>query len=619
MKTARRIPERRIALNKPSPAIIAQSAVRRLPRLALLLFCLAYVLPGFFGRAPWKNEDLAAFGVMRELTSSAARWLAPQLLGQATGFDALVPYWLGALAIQYMPFLDPAFAVRVPFMLLLVLSLMSTWYAVYYLARSPQAQPVAFAFGGEASPVDYARAIADAGVLALIACLGLAQLSHETTPALAQLGFTALVFYAMAASPYRRATQIIGPALGLLTGLAGLALSGAPTLAVLLGLGGAGVEWAHMRWGNTVRQNSHTGPGEVSSQQQSAQWVWLIMGSTALVCLLAYGLDLWRWRIQLPGADGQPAWDSWRKLGRLLLWFTWPAWPLALWTLWRWRGQLASRHVALPLWFAAMAVAATLSTAASDRSLLLSLPALAALAAFALPTHKRSVASLVDWFTLLFFTGCALIIWVVWIAMQTGVPRQPAANVARLAPGFEPSFSWVAFMAAACATLAWAGLVYWRAGAHRAAVWKSLVLPAAGATLCWLLLMTLWLPLLDYARSYAPMSRQIASMVDKTSCVEIYGISSAHAAGLQYHGRLELRQAQPHAVCPYLVVDANAQDRLGQAVNLPDWAFQAKVSRPTDKNENVLLFKRVSQNAPSGASDKTGTQAAGQVSPGTAR
>ena len=619
MKTARRIPERRIALNKPSPAIIAQSAVRRLPRLALLLFCLAYVLPGFFGRAPWKNEDLAAFGVMRELTSSAAHWLAPQLLGQVTGFDALVPYWLGALAIQYMPFLDPAFAVRVPFVLLLVLSLMSTWYAVYYLARSPQAQPVAFAFGGEASPVDYARAIADAGVLALIACLGLAQLSHETTPALAQLGFTALVFYAMAASPYRRATQIIGPALGLLTGLAGLALSGAPTLAVLLGLGGAGVEWAHMRWGNTVRQSSHTGPGEVSSQQQSAQWVWLIIGSTALVCLLVYGLDLWRWRIQLPGADGQPAWDSWRKLGRLLLWFTWPAWPLALWTLWRWRGQLASRHVALPLWFAAMAVAATLSTAASDRSLLLSLPALAALAAFALPTLKRSVASLVDWFTLLFFTGCALIIWVVWIAMQTGVPRQPAANVARLAPGFEPSFSWVAFMAAACATLAWAGLVHWRAGAHRAAIWKSLVLPAAGATLCWLLLTTLWLPLLDHARSYAPMSQQIASMVDKTSCVEIYGISSAHAAGLQYHGRLDLRQAQSRAVCPYLVVDANAQDRLGRTVNLPDWAFQAKVSRPTDKNENVLLFKRVSQNAPSGASDKTGTQAAGQASPGTAR
>ena len=581
-------------MNKPSPAILAQSAVRRLPRLALLLFCLAYVLPGFFGRAPWKKEDIAAFGVMRELALNAANWLTPQLLGQANGFDALVPYWLGAIAIKGLPFLDPAIAVRVPFVLLLALSLLTTWYAVYYLARSPQAQPVAFAFGGEASPVDYARAIADAGVLALIACLGLAQLSHETTPALAQLGCTALVFYAMAASPYRSATKILGPALGLLLGLAGLAMSGAPTLALLLGMGGALVEWTHMRWGSI---SGHGQTGAIN-RRQSWQWILLIVSITVIVGALGIGLDLWRWRIQMPGADGLPAWNGWRKLGRLLLWFTWPAWPLALWTLWRWRRQLASRHVALPLWFAAMAVAATLTTAASDRSLLLSLPPLAALAAFALPTFKRGVASLIDWFTLIFFTGCGLIIWVVWIAMQTGVPRQPAANVARLAPGFEPSFSWFAFFAAVSATLAWAWLVKWRAGAHRAAIWKSLVLPAGGTTLCWLLLMTLWLPLLDYARSYAPLSRQIAKLVDKNACVEIHGVRSAQTAALQYHGQLELRQAGIQAVCPYLIVNADAQASLSGTVQLPDWAFQATIRRPTDPSENVLLFKRVSSDKP---------------------
>jgi len=586
-------------LNKPSPAIIAQAAVRRLPRFALLLFCAAYVLPGFFGRNPWKSEDITAFGVMRELASPAAHWLQPQLLGQINGFDALVPYWLGAMAIKILPFLDPALAVRVPFVLLLTMTLLATWFAIYYLARSPQAQPVAFAFGGEASPVDYARAIADAGVLALIACLGLAQLSHETTPALAQLGFTALVFYAMAASPYRRATQLFGPALGLLTGLAGLALSGAPTLALLLGTGGALVEWTHMRWGNNVT--------DAVSRQRSWHWVLLIAGITLLVSLLAYGLDLWRWRIRLPGSDGQSAWQSWRNLGRLLLWFTWPAWPLALWTLWRWRRQLASRHVALPLWFSGMAVAATLTTNASDRSLLLSLPALAALAAFALPTLKRSVASLIDWFTLLFFTGCAIIIWVIWIAMQTGVPRQPAANVAKLAPGFEPSFSWLAFLLAVAATLAWGWLVRWRTSAQRAALWKSLVLPAGGTTLSWVLLMTLWLPLLDYARSYAPSSRQIASLVDKNACVEIYGVGAAQAAALQYHGKLELRQATAQADCPYLIVDADAQSTLGNRVNLPDWAFLATVQRPTDKNENVLVFKRVSINNPGQAARPAST------------
>ena len=571
-------------MNKPSPAIIAQSAVRRLPRPALLLFCAAYILPGFIGRGPWKNEDIAAFGVMRELTLAGSNWLQPQLLGQVTGFDALVPYWLGAIAIKSLPFIDPALAVRMPFIALLTLTLLASWYAVYYLARSPQAQPVAFAFGGEAEPVDYARAIADAGVLALIASLGLAQFSHETTPALAQLGFTALTFYAMAASPYRRATKIPGPALGLVAGLAGLALSGAPTLALLLGVGGTLVEWTHMRWGNYG--------ADASSRRHSWQWTLLIACVTAAVSLLSFALDLWRWRIDLPGADGQ-AWDDWASLARLLIWFTWPAWPLALWTLWRWRNQLASRHVALPLWFAGMALASTLTTSASDRSLLLSLPPLAALAAFALPTLQRSVASMIDWFTIVFFTGCAIAIWVIWIAMQTGVPRQPAANVAKLAPGFEPSFSLVAFVAAALATLAWAWLVKWRTGGQRAAIWKSLVLPAGGATLCWLLLMTLWLPLLDYARSLAPLSRQVASLVDKNACVEIFGIGSAQAAALQYHGRLVLRQATPAAGCAYLVVDVKAQPSLGGAVNLPDWAFLATVRKPTDKTENMLVYRRV--------------------------
>ena len=229
---------------------------------------------------------------------------------------------------------------------------------------------------------------------------------------------------------------------------------------------------------------------------------------------------------------------------------------------------------------------------------MLSLPPLAALAAFALPTLKRSVASLIDWFTLLFFTTCAVAIWVIWIAMQTGVPRQPAANVAKLAPGFEPSFSLTAFVIAAAATMAWAWLVRWRTGANRAAIWKSLVLPAGGATLCWLLLMTLWMPLLDYARSLGPLSRQVASLVDKTSCVEIYGVGSAHAAALQYHGGLELRQATSQASCPYLVVDVTGQPTLARAVNLPDWAFKATVRKPTDKTENMLVYKRVSIAAP---------------------
>ncbi|WBY02226.1 hypothetical protein PE066_01455 [Ramlibacter tataouinensis] len=559
-------------MNQPTPAIVAQSAVRRLPRLALLLFCAAYVVPGFVGRDPWKNADVAAFGYMLELAAGRTDWLAPTLLGQPPEFDALLPYWLGAWAIRLFSWLPADFAARLPFAALLALTLAATWYAVYFLARTPRAQPVPFAFGGEAQPKDYARAIADGGLLALIACLGLAQLSHETTPALAQLGFSALAFFGAAALPYRTAT----PLLAIVLGLAGLALSGAPSTAVLLGAGSA--------------LFTLMDPPD-DERQRRRRWLWagLLVASTLATAWLAGALDLWRWRI--PAADNR----DWHPAARLLLWFTWPAGPLAAWTVWRWRRQLTARHVALPLWFALVAIGSTLLTHSSDRSLLLGLPALATLAVFALPTLRRSVAALIDWFTLLFFTGCAVVIWVVWISLHTGVPAKPAANVARLASGFEPTFSLLAFIAALAGTLAWGWLVRWRAGRHRAALWKSLVLPAGGAALCWLLLMTLWLPVLDYARSYTAVVRGVTQAMDHRGCTEVYGLNRGQVAALRYHGKLDVRPAATQPQCAWLIMGSDDQPAAGMALDMKQWRLAATVRRPTDPKDNVLLYERQSR------------------------
>ena len=570
----------RFSVNHPTPAIVAQGAVQRLPRLALMLFCLAYVLPGFFGRVPWRSADMTAFGYMAELAAGKGSWFAPQLMGLAPEVDALLPYWLGAWAITLTQgWLTPDLAARLPFVLLLTLSLVATWYGTYYLARSPQAQPVAFAFGGEAQPTDYARAMADGGLLALIACLGLAQLSHETTPALAQLAFTALLFYSVAALPF----HTLWPAVAAVVSLGGLTLSGAPTIALCLGVGSALI----------YLMDRPTEPGQTRRQMLLGAGLVIVTG---LIALLAYALELWRWRVALPHAN----WLEWRRLGRLLLWFTWPAWPLALWTLWRWRyqwvrGGAPSRHLALPVWFAGVAVAATLTTASADRSLLLALPALAALAAFALPTLRRSVAALIDWFTLLFFSGCAFIIWVIWVAMQTGVPPKPAANVARLAPGFEPSFTVLPFALALVATLVWVWLVTWRVGRHRNALWKSLVLPAGGAALCWLLLMTLWLPLLDFARSYAPLVRRtLVVMKQPPSCVEAHGLNRGQIAAFRFHGKLNLKPAGTEPSCPWLIVDKDAMPSLAKVVDLNQWKFHSALRHPSDRNEDLMVFRRLS-------------------------
>jgi hypothetical protein len=215
----------------PTPALVTQAAVQRLPRAALLLFCAAYVLPGLFGRDPWRNADQAAFGYMLAMAEGRTPWLAPTVGGLPLE-TSLLPHWLGALSIAALsPLIDATLAARVPFGILLALVLVLVWYATFQLARTEAAQPVAFAFGGEADTTGYARAIADGALLALIATLGLLQLGHETTPELVQLFASALGLWSLAAAPFRgwraRAAALLAWPL--------LAASGAPMIALLFG------------------------------------------------------------------------------------------------------------------------------------------------------------------------------------------------------------------------------------------------------------------------------------------------------------------------------------------------------------------------------------------------
>lgn len=573
-------------MNQPTPAIVAQNAVRRLPRVALLLLCAAYLLPGLLGRGPWKSADITAFGYMAELarsTEGIARWFDPLLLGMRPETPALIPYWIGAWAIQLAPsWVNPDLAVRFVFALMLWGTFTATWYAVYYLARTPRAQPVAFAFGGEARPTDYARAIADGGLLALIASLGLAQLGHETTPALAQLYFASHLFYGVAALPYRR----VGPVIALAVGTLGMTLSGGPTVGLALAIGSA-VYMVYERRQRAAREAE--GRSDDESPGFTLPALLTMVGITLLAAALVFGLGLAQWKITL----GHSLLSDVRSQAKLLLWFTWPVWPLAIWTLWRWRRQWLERHVALPLWFALVPLAATWTTDFSDRSLLLALPAFATLAAFALPTFRRSAAALIDWFNVLFFSGLAVLGWMYWIAMLTGAPRKPAASVARLVPGFVAEFSPVAFVLALAATLAWCWLVRWRTGRHRAALWKTLVLPAGGTALCWMLLMTLWLPSIDYARSYVPQVRAVTERIGHPRCVAELALSRPHVAALRHHGNLNLQPLLLGNDCPWLLVSPDTIERLHTIIPLEQWRFSGTLRRPSSPADDLLLYEKI--------------------------
>jgi hypothetical protein len=526
------------------------------------------VLPGFIGRDPWRTQDLAAFGMMHELAAGRSPWWPLSWLGQGPDLPALLPYWLGALAIKIAPaWVAAGFAARIPFAMLLALTLIATWYAVYYLARREAAQPVSFAFGGEAHPKDYARALADGGLLAMIAMLGLAQLSHETTPYAAQLAFTALLFYAYAASPY----QIGLPALTAAIASLGLALSGVPAFGIALACAGALAR-------------------VIQRDKWARYWGIYFAALGLLAAWLAIELGLWH-----AHAGRLPAlWSEWRSWGKLMLWFTWPAWPMALICLWKWRAWWRHYHIALPFALAVAIIIATIIAPRADRTLLLAAPTLACLAAFALPTLQRNVTALIDWFTLLFFTGCGLVIWVVWVAMQTGFPARPAANVRKLVPGFEISFQWSAFLVAVLATLAWAWLVAWRAGRHRDALWKSLVLPASGAAMSWLLLMTLWMPLLNFARSDMPIVRQITRDLPShyAGCVALEGVSQSEAAALAYHGALQIEPRSSASPCAWLIVGASALNSFTASPAATNWKLRSSARRRSSETDDLILYQR---------------------------
>ena len=555
-------------MNHPTPAIVSQREVQRLPRWALIMLCAAYILPGLVGRDPWRNSDLITFGFINALANEQTSWLSPELMG-ISAQGGLLPYWIGAVFVKALPFLDAPVAARLPFLLTLIAVFTLTWFACYYFARTDSAQPIAFAFGGEAHPNDYARAIADGALLALMASLGLLQTGHETSPELIQLGFITLFLFGFAIAPFKR-----WPAwLSIVISLPALALSDAPFMALMLGVIGFIMC--------------------INSEYEKARSCGLaFLLSIALVCALMTFAPIWtdiHIQIKAPG-------QTLKVFLKNAVWFMWPVWFFMLWALWQWRYLWRRRHISAPLVVLVLCFVASIANGVEKSYLLFALPCMAILAAFALPTLKRSLSALVDWFALCLFTLLMICSWVYWYALLSGHPAKQAAQVLRLIPGFEPKFEWIPFILASLATIAWLWLVRWRTGRHSPAIWKSMVLSAGGVTLCWFIPMTLGLSGIDYARSFRPWTEKIIRVVEvngRPECLSTLELNTTQIAAWSWQPGIPLRPESDN--CPYLIVNAPTYYFIPQ-VDGQRWVLDPNgiIVRPNDRTREdcVLIYKR---------------------------
>lgn len=569
------------------PVRLPAAATNALPRLAVLALALLYILPGLIGRDPWKNEDATSFGIMWTMAhGNLADWLTPNVAGLPLPAESPLAYWFGAICIKLFGWLlgDPL-AARVSIIGCFLVGSLSIWYTTYLLGRRAEAQPLKLAFGGQPEPKDFGRTLADGAFLIYLGFLGLLLHSHETSPKTLQI---ALVAYAMfgAARVFDAGKLRHGIWLGLALGMLVLTYGWLLPVGVMIAL----VLLAALR-----------------KDGRALGLLLLLALPLALLISAAWVAALHR-LIPAEAASQFELWMSWNIyqlnrptlatlafLGKYGVWFAWPAWPFAGWALYAWRRQLGSLHIALPLAFLIPITLLILINVHREEGMLLPLlPALAILAAFGLPTMKRGAINAVDWFSVMTLTTSAAFIWIGWIAKETGWPAKIARNAYKLAPGFKPGFEWISLAIAVAATIAWILVVHWRISRRPSVLWRAVVLSSGGVILCWVLLMTLWLPWVNYGKSYAGVAEQIESKLTSVKqCVQS-NVGPAQRASFAYFGNVRFADERDQS-CDYLLLqdDISNQDASIMLRQYPgNWRMVWEGRRPSDRDERFRLYRR---------------------------
>ncbi len=571
------------------PVRLPAAATLALPRWALFALGALYILPGLIGREPWKNDDAASFGIIWTMAHGGLNdWLWPNIAGLQMPEEGPLAFWLGALCVKLFGWLlGDVLATRVSTVAVFLLGALSVWYSAFNLGRRKDAQPLRLAFGGQPEPDDFGRTLADAALLIYLGCLGLLLHSHETTSESLLVSLLALLTYRAVRYmelPSLRNAGLIGLALGLLTLTRGWVTPAFLTLALLIC-----AQFLGLALGRTLRDLA---AAALLSALITSFWV-----LPAHLLLAPDNTPIRGWMAWNQAQLGLPTVTSLKFIFRVSLWFCWPAWPFAGWAVYAWRRQHHMLHIVVPLTFVTMlALLALFNPAPEQGQLLPLLPPLAIMAAFGLLTMKRGAINAIDWFSVMALTTCAGLIWLFWFAELSGWPAKLARNALKLVPGYAPKLNLAAFMVAACASAGWIALVHWRVSRQPAVLWRAVVLSSGGLILIWVLLMTLFLPELNYSKSYASVAQQIAQKLPANVRCIMSNVGPAQRASFAYFGHLPFA-AVDSGQCDTLLLqdraklrdDANLQRHYGNS----EWELLWEGRRPSDRDERFRLYRRI--------------------------
>jgi len=557
---------RTVVPESADPDAVSPSApFRAWKQLGLVVLCGAWVLLGLFGRDPWKTDDAINFAVAWEMVQRQD-FLIPHVAQEpALTVAPLVP-WLAAATLTWLsPPLGAPDAGRVAVGILLALLLVFTGMA-----------------GRELS----GRSMRWVPILIVVGTVGLFERSHHLSEELGLTVAVALALYAIALALRRPA---IGGALLGVAGGAGFLSAGCLGLAWILApaliLPAFGAPWRTRAYAATLAV------GVAIALAIAGAWPWALYArSPALLDALSAAERLSAWVPFLPGsAPVEPRW-----LAKNLLWLAWPALPLVLWMLWirgrGFNGGLREPGIIVPGAYALVLLASL--ALMPDPRVIQTMPIaapLAILAAREVDSLKRGHSAALDWFGILTFGLAAIVLWAFWIdAYVNGMSLRVAMLLRDSETGYGTSFSLRAILAALSLTLLWVVLVRPARRSNRRAILNW----AAGMTLIWGLIATIWMPYLNTRRTYEAVAQGIALAAPAGSCIERRGVGAAQRAAFYYFsGIVTVPDASPRAAdCAALLVQYG---RLADGTPpLPGYAIAWEGGRRGDENERFVLYRK---------------------------
>lgn len=539
------------------PILIPSSASNPLPaggRLFVILLSVLWLLAGTLGHDPWKPDDAIHIDIAWNMASAPLpTWLIPRLAGEPwLAAPPLYPWLASLCGWLFSPLLPWHEAARLTSSLLAAVLLL-------LLAKSARR------LSGDV-PALLAPLLA-------IGTLGFLIPLHDAQPAgLALVGF-AFALYALILwleQPIPGGLLLgLGIGMGFLgTGLDGIVIPAASSLLVLL----------HPAW---RRQGSRAAALAFLTATGVAAalilpWPWILLHQAPPL------FDLW-WKSEQ--ASIAPRGGPTLAHVELLLWASWPALPLATWNLWLERRRPWQTETWLPLIASSVALLVFFLGEPRPISVLPALLPLLLLAAAGAGRLRRGAANALDWFGVMTFSLCAALLWLGGIAMLTGEPARVAKNFFKPAPGFAAEVSIIPLALSLVVTLGWIVMLF----RLPRSPWRATLRWSAGLTMVWVLMAALWLPWIDYGKSYRRASADFRhALGDSRACIARRNLGPAQRASLDYFDGIRTVSGSKSKECSYLIVQTSAASEK----TLPGWHLIMQTARPGDKIERLRLYRR---------------------------